>query len=302
MLEPHTGTHGGEVGMKLGEQQKANQVRSQINYIKRQNEPLYNYYLVDPPEGMAPSNEITEPHDMTIRNMRALPDKTRLDVQGFELVSFHTTTSDIYDAAAREAVFMPEVATFMRHHLGATEVRVFFPFLRGEEAQRRMPGAITAPSASAHVDETHETGAQIFDMILGADADRFRGRRFAVINLWRPIRGPLQDRPLALCDARTVSPDDLMPTRTFSRTDDKGLPTPEGKILETAIYSLGYNPAHRWYYTPDMMPDEALLLKNYDSRLSGVARFSPHVSFADPDISENAPPRASIEVRCLVIW
>ena len=278
------------------------QVTASVNYTARQTAPLHNYYLVDPPQGMPASNEVLEAHDVTITSMRGLRQTPQLDVQGFELVPFSTSVGDIYDTAEREAVFNPEVAQFVKRHTGACEVRVFYPFLRGEEAQRRMPGSITAPAGTVHVDETHETGAATFEMVLGDDASRYRGHRFAIVNLWRPIVGPLQDRPLALCDAQSLSAEDLMSCRTVSRADERGLPTADGAIFETAIYSVAHSPRHRWYYVPDMMPDEALLLKNYDSQVEGVARFSPHTAFADPTTPANAPPRASIEIRCLVIW
>jgi hypothetical protein len=279
----------------------AHSVNARLNYAVRRSEPLYSYFLVDPPEGIPASNQQDEPHEVVITSMRTLQERPSLDVQGFELVPFITSVGDIYDAAERFSIFYPEVEAFVLAHTGASEVRIFFPFLRGEEAQRRTPGAITAPSASAHVDYTHETGPFWFDAILGAEAARFRGRRFAVINLWRPITGPLQDRPLTLCDAKTLSPGDLMSMHTFSRADKDGLPTPDGDVYETAIYALGYNPAHRWYYAPDMMPDEALLLKNYDSQLQGVARFTPHSAFDDPTMPPDALPRASCVVRCFAI-
>jgi hypothetical protein len=286
----------------MAAQATARHVTATVNYIARKNETLYNYYSVEPPLGQPASNEVWEPHEVQVSSMRSGADRPLLDVHGFELVPFRTSVRDVYDPADREAVFDPEAAELVKRHTGAVEVRIFFPFLRGDEAQRRMPGTITAPAPTTHVDYTNDTGPYWFDRILGADAHRFRGRPFAVINVWRPITGPLQDRPLAVCDVRTLSPADLMVSRTISRVDAHGLHSADGHIEESAVYSVAFNPAHRWYYAPDMMPDEALLLKNYDSRLTGVSRFSPHVSFVDPTTPANALPRASIEVRALTIW
>jgi hypothetical protein len=61
-----------------------------------------------------------------------------------------------------------------------------------------------------------------------------------------------------------------------------------------------FNPAHRWYWLPEMTTDEALLLKVYDSARDGPARFSPHTAFADPGAPPDAPPRQSIELRALL--
>jgi len=49
-----------------------------------------------------------------------------------------------------------------------------------------------------------------------------------------------------------------------------------------------------------MEPDEVLLLKCYDSKVDGRARFAPHSAFLDPNRPPDAPPRESIELRTLV--
>jgi hypothetical protein len=237
---------------------------------------------------------------MTIADLRTIAGRARLDGLGFELVPFTTATIDIYDPVERKAVYEPEMAALVRSATGASRVIVFNHFLRGEEAQRRDPGAITAPASVVHVDYTHNTGTQYFDSLLGNDADALRGRRFALINVWRPISGPLRDRPLALCDAGSVSSDDLMVCRTVSRIDQKGIYRIDGEVEHSEIYSVAWNPAHRWYYARDMEPTEALLIKCYDSE-ECVSRFAPHAAFPLPN-AQNVLPRASIEVRTLAVW
>ena len=109
-----------------------------------------------------------------------------------------------------------------------------------------------------------------------------------IINLWRPIRGPLQDAPLAVCDAGTVRFDELV---------GSDLVYPD-RVGET--YSVKYSPEHRWFYVPEMTADEILLLKCYDSETDGRARFAPHTAFVDPTTPAGAAPRESIELRTLV--
>lgn len=277
------------------------QIDATVSYLARSEEPLYNYYFMEPPPGKLPSNEVREPHRISITDMRDLPAAPSLDVEGFMLAPFETRARDIYDAAEREAVYDPEMIGLVKRVTGASEVRVFQPFLRGPEAQRRAPGSISAPAGTTHVDYTLDTGPMWFDAILGEDADRFRGRRYAFINVWRPITGPLRDHPLAVCDARTVARDDLMTSLSFSLVGADGLHSGDGELEESAIYSVAWNPRHRWFYARDMMPDEVLLLKNYDSR-GDVARFVPHCAFSDPTAPPDVLPRASIEVRALTIW
>ncbi len=125
---------------------------------------------------------------------------------------------------------------------------------------------------------------------MGAEAEaRLRGR-FAVVNVWRPIRGPLRDAPLAVCDARSVPFADLIPSDLIYR-DRTG---------ET--YAVAHNPAHRWFYAPAMTTDEVMLIKCYDSATDGRARFSPHSAFEDPTAPADVLPRESIEVRTLAFF
>jgi hypothetical protein len=51
-----------------------------------------------------------------------------------------------------------------------------------------------------------------------------------------------------------------------------------------------------------MQMDEALLFKTFDSATDGRARFTIHSSVVDPTAPADAPPRESIETRCLVFF
>jgi hypothetical protein len=278
-------------------------VTATVNYVKRVGEPLYMYSAMEPPPGKEKTNHVSEPHVVQIENLRDLAEPTRLDVQGFELVSFDPGVEDIYDSQQRIRQFDPAVVELIKRHTGAVEVRVCDAFLRGEEAQRRAPGTITAPAGQVHVDYTEDSGPEFFEKLLGADAAKYRGHRFAVINVWCPITGPLKDHPLALCDARTVDiADDLMVSKAYSSVGKDGLRMAGGEPSIGEVFYTAHNPKHRWYYAPDMRTDEALLLKNYDSATDGVARFSPHCAFKDPTAPADVLPRASIEVRVLTVW
>ena len=115
-------------------------------------------------------------------------------------------------------------------------------------------------------------------------------RRFAIIQVWRAINQPIQSNPLAIADARSVAPEDLL-------IAERRYPHRIGQT-----YRLKYNPAHRWFYFPQMRRDEALVFKVYDSEKDGRARFTPHTSFDDPSTPPGAPPRQSIEARALAFF
>ena len=124
------------------------------------------------------------------------------------------------------------------------------------------------------------------DLLGEAEAARLiaTGARIVQVNVWRPIRGPVRRSPLALADASSVEPEELVAT-------DQVFPDRVGEI-----YHLAYAPGQRWYYAPEMTPDEVLLIKGWDSQGDGRARFTPHGAFELPDTPADAPPaRAS---RC----
>ena len=123
---------------------------------------------------------------------------------------------------------------------------------------------------------------------MGAEAERLLCGRVAIVNLWRPIRGPLLDAPLALTDARSIADHDLIAA-------DLVYPDRRGQQ-----YLVAFDPAHRWLYASAMEQCEALLFKCYDSRTEGTARFVAHAAFTDPATPPDAPLRESIELRALV--
>src|SRR5581483_4399514 len=145
------------------------------------------------------------------------------------------------------------------------------------------------PVRYAHNDYTERSGPQRVRDLFPDEADGLLRSRFAVINVWKPIARRVEESPLAVCDARTIRPDDLVATdlRYRDRTGE--------------IYSLRFTPAHRWSYFSHMRADEALLLKCFDSD-ARRARFTAHTAFDDPTSPPDAPARASIEVRTLAFF
>src|SRR5260370_3559317 len=99
---------------------------------------------------------------------------------------------------------------------------------------------------------------------MGADAEELLKHRFGIVNVWRPIRGPVQDSPLALCDARSFTDHDLI-------ASDLVYAHVRGETSRG-----GYNPTHRSYYLSDMQPDEALFIPVHYSANAGRARLSVH--------------------------
>jgi hypothetical protein len=237
-------------------------------------------------------------HTLPITDCRELPLPATVDGAGFELLREPSAMQDFYDEAAVRDAYYPEVIAFLKRQLGALDVVVFDHNQRSAvRAALGQPGVRT-PVDAAHNDYTPSSGPRRAQEILAAAGKPdYAGHRMALINVWRPIIGPVQDVPLAVCDARTTVPSDFVPTDIHHfAEDDLEHPRHSGEI-----YSVRFNPAHRWYYASEMQPDEVLLLKNWDSA-TGVASYTPHTGFRNPACPANAVPRESIEARTLVIY
>ena len=264
-------------------------VEGELNYMAPMAErPRYLAY--EPEPGEARSNMTYDAHVMAIHDMRPIQHELDLDREGFGLIEARTAVKDLWDDDEVRRVYYPECEALIKELTGASRVFVFDHVQR-----RRIPGLVDysrsgprQPATRVHVDHTGRSGPQRVRDLLPDEADELLKGRVQVINLWRPTKGPLQDAPLALCDARTVDEHDLVESDLVYKQ----------RVGET--YSVTYNPAHRWYYAPELRRDEALLLKIMDSKTDGRARFMPHTSFTDPTTPADAFPRESIELRTLV--
>ncbi|MEH7972685.1 CmcJ/NvfI family oxidoreductase, partial [Pseudomonas aeruginosa] len=162
--------------------------------------------------------------------------------------------------------------------------------LRVDQAGREERG-LREPVRYVHNDQTLRSAPRrVRDHLPAERAERRLAGRFQIVNLWRPFGHPAQRAPLALLDARSLAFDDLVASDLVYRD----------KVGET--YSVKPNPEHRWYYYPHLLPEEALLLKIYDSREDAQARLGAHTAFDDPCTPADAPPRQSIELRCLLFF
>ena len=264
-------------------------VTAELNYLAPTHERPRTYTF-DPPAGAPRTTALNEPHAVRIADARPILADVSLDRQGFDLVRHHSAVRDFYSNAEVRSVYYPEAEQILKDATGADRVHIFDHTVRRRipGAEDRRPDAPRQPVPRVHVDHTARSGPQRVHDLLPEEAEQLLRGRLQIINLWRPIRGPLRDSPLAVCDASSVAPNQLVPS---------DLIYPQ-RVGET--YSVTFAPEHRWYYVPEMEVDEVLLLKCYDSKTDGRARFAPHTAFTDPTTPPDAPPRESIELRALV--
>ena len=266
-------------------------VRATLNYLFRTEKKPYAYTF-EPPAGVpARSGEVDAIENVLIRDARSFANLFSLNGAGFELHAHESIVRDFYDEDEVLDIYYVEVEELLLKATGAEKVVIFDHTIRS--VPRYMDGVqgMREPVRRVHNDYTDASGRRrVRDHLVAAEAEERLKHRFLEVNVWRAISGPLQDAPLALCDARTIAPEDLIAT---------DLIYPD-KIGET--YSVSYSPAHRWYYFPKMQPDEALLIKCFDSDETSNSRFTAHTAFDDPTTPPNALPRESIEVRALVFF
>ena len=225
-----------------------------------------------------------------IRNGRPLAGGFSLDENGFEFVRHPTRVADFFDPGELKTVYYPEIEQLIKDVSGAARVVVFDHTLRSGDEAEREARLVREPVLSVHNDYTEWSGPQRVRELLPDEAGELLAHRFAIIQVWRAINRPIQANPLAIADAQSLAPADLIAA-------ERRYPH---RVGET--YQVRYNPAHRWFYFPEMRRDEALVFKVYDSQQDGRARFTAHTSFVDPTSPADAPPRQSIEARTLAFF
>jgi hypothetical protein len=232
----------------------------------------------------------SEQHRVTIRNGRRHLAEFALEKTGFRFVDHDTRVGNFYDEDEIRRVYYPEMEALVKQESGAKRVVVFDHTLRTADEALREAAKIRDPVRRVHNDYTEWSGPQRVRDLMGDEAEALLARRFAIIQVWQPIRHPVESWPLAIADARSLSPDDMVVTER--RYPDR--------IGQTS--AITWNPAHRWYWFPEMRPDEALVFKTYESMKDGRARFTAHTAFADPATPPDARPRESIEIRTLAFF
>ena len=198
---------------------------------------------------------------------------------------------DFTDEAERKRVYDREVAELIKKHSGASEVLVFDHTIRIGDEQAMKAINARPPVKGVHNDYTENSAPRRLREIVGdAEAERRFKKRWAIIQVWRPIRGTVMIDPLGICDGRSIPRTGfiLVQRRYKDRTGE--------------VYHIAYNPAHEWFYFPQMKRHEAMVFKVFDTDQNVATKFTAHSAFDDPNTPPNAPPRESIETRTFAFW
>ena len=266
---------------------RAESVRAELRYIVDTGEKPKTH--IAPQHSGKPSRreDTVDLREMRIHDAWPLAGEASLDREGFEIHRLPSDVSDFYDDEEVERVHYPEIERLILHATGAVRVEVFDHTRRS--AGDKHPG-VRDPVRSVHNDYTPKSGPQRVRDLFPDEAEELLKRRFAVINAWHSIRDRVESWPLAICDARSIRPEDLVATDLVYRD----------RVGE--VFNLAHNPDHQWFYFPALEEDRTILLKCFDSKTDGRARFTAHTAFEDPDSPADASPRESIELRALVFF
>ncbi len=270
-------------------------VRATMNYSADNGRRLDTYFY-EPDPSVEPNPPGTEARDVLIHDGWPKALTFSVDREGFELHDFAPDSKPAFasfeDDVAIKSAFYAQIIAYVKTHTGARRVEVFDHTIR-----KRLPADLSAQTTVqrpavlvVHSDYTEISGPQRLRDLLPAEADALLGRRVAVYTGWQPLTQRVEELPLAMCDASTQVPEDLlaMDLKYRERTGE--------------IYVMRANPAHRWTYFPGMDASQALLLKTYDSETDGRARFMFHSAFEHPHTTADARPRESIEVRVMAFF
>jgi hypothetical protein len=267
----------------------ADTIQATLNYIVSDGSPVFT--IVATPGGRdARSGATPDPRRVVIHNGRPHTSEFALERDGFRFIRHDTRMSDFYDEDEIRRVYYAEMDELIKAETGCKRVHVFDHTLRTADDEIRESKKIREVVRRVHNDYTEKSGPQRVHDLLPAEADELLKRRFAIIQVWRPIRYPVETYPLAIADARSLSPQNLVISER--RAADR--------IGQT--YAITYNPAQQWYWFPQMRREEALVFKTYESMTDGRARWTAHTAFEDPNTPPNARPRESIEIRAFAFF
>ena len=198
------------------------------------------------------------------------------------------------DLAPVNAAYMDELVSLIERLSAAREVFAQYDTITVRFSERARERSWMSTAAFAHIDFQRADVERIFRQTLELTGRSVRPfTRYVVFQTWRVITPPPQDRPLALCDARTISAEELV---------DMDFHGPKGSRNEL-VRSLAsrHGARHEWYFFPDMTPDEVLIFKGFDSSAAGGAWTPLHTAFDHPD-AERAEPRGSVECRFFALY
>lgn len=262
-------------------------VKTSLNFFRAPEDGSKPHNFVEKqPEGVPQRNFGVTVVEVTMNDIRGHESEYHLDKDAFQVfqkVPSDMTYDDWADDEKVKSVYYPEVEKLLLENVpGSHKITLFDHTIR-----RSNPDAPRAPVTRVHVDQTARSTEWRVKLHNPEEAEQLLQGRYRIINVWRPLNGPVQAHPLGFASAENVEDKDLVPV-------EHRYPHRTG---ETA--AVQYNENQKFSYWSGMQNNESLFLKCFDSQ-EGVGQRVPHTAFIDPRTPEGARGRESIEVRALV--
>ena len=270
----------------------AGEVQSMIDYLLPSSRINRRFWA----PGKELNTGVYAPYPVVIRNAR-LAGPFTLDEHGFCLGRHSTAISDWQNQYGPDSAYAAQVAQVVMRLCGADFVVPMSGMMR---SSAQTSATVQPPAAEAHVDFTEACAGRIAERLYRSARPAGPGYvRFIAFSLWRALSPPPQDMPVALCEGRSVADDEGTHN---TKVDVAEIPTGDalyapiaGEEHMAAATIFHHSPAHRWWYFPDMQPEEVIFIKFYDSDHSKAWR-CPHTAFRDTS-RPDAHPRNSMEFR-----
>ena len=198
-------------------------------------------------------NGLRSGFDVTIHDARLLNPAPTVQIHGFQLVH-DPMNIDLMNNGVVQTDFYEHCRHLLKRVTlcdevrgGSHEYRTGFGGDTGFRGVKPTPnGSAGAYGLGMHADMCAAI-ERVFDRIVD-------DRHFESINIWRSTKKHqlVQMAPLAVCDMRSVNPDDIV----FCDGMNTGNVRQFHKVVSQ---NLVYSPNQRWYYFPQMTADEVLL-------------------------------------------
>ena len=228
-----------------------------------------------------------------VANGRSVAESPDLASHGFALARHATRISDFHDAAQIPTLF-EESRELVRLLTGCVACTVL-----NYQYRNSPPGTWTGDASALRVPMVRDEPLFHTDVTPYAELpldSASRNRHFRIFTLWRNCdpEHPVRTMPLAVCDLRSVVPEDVVLADSLDRKD----PPRVGYS-----YRLVHRPTQKWHYFPAMTVNEVLVHKQYDTLEEAPHRRGVfHGAVADPTVGPDAPPRLTVELRLMALF
>jgi hypothetical protein len=201
-----------------------------------------------------------------VHDVRGAEHQFSIAKHGFAFCKHELGQNKFLDAEQVERLYLPQMEALLHQKVEDVEEVYFFDWRirKNVEIKKSIIDANDKmqhllPARHVHIDQTPSAAIGRIRLHLPADADRWLQGRVRIINLWRPLVDVVEERPLAICDMRSIDPNDLVEADHIRK-----------QYNGTNYYAKPSN-HYRWHYLRRQTCHEVTLIQMFDSAQQGVS-------------------------------